>query len=75
MSKLTELTGKNIEKPKDLFFLYQTFIAQSTMNLTLSEWTQDYFLDGPLFDTIVFAYNINGFTPLIRKLLAGKIYV
>ncbi|GAB1867868.1 Prostatic acid phosphatase [Camponotus japonicus] len=71
MSKLTELTGKNIEKPKDLYFLYHTFIAQSTMNLTLSEWTQDYFLDGPLFDTIVFAYNINGFTPLIRKLLAG----
>ncbi|XP_025271241.1 venom acid phosphatase Acph-1-like [Camponotus floridanus] len=71
MSKLTELTGKNIEKPIDVYFLYHTFAAESSMNLTLPEWVHDYFPDGPLFDTTVFAYNINGFTPLIRKLLAG----
>ncbi|GAB1867867.1 Prostatic acid phosphatase [Camponotus japonicus] len=71
MSKLTELTGKNIEKPLDLHFLHNTFVTESSMNLTLPEWVHDYFPDGPLFDTIVFAYNITGFTPLIRKLLAG----
>jgi len=73
IDKLSKLSGRNIEKPLDLHFLYHTFLAESSMNLTLPEWVHDYFPDGPLFDTIVFAYNINGFTPLIRKLLAGKI--
>jgi len=73
MSKLTELTGKNIEKPLDLYYLYNTFVTESSMNLTLPEWTHDYFPDGPLFDAIVLAYNIASYTSSIRKLYAGKI--
>ncbi|XP_011267548.2 venom acid phosphatase Acph-1 [Camponotus floridanus] len=71
MSKLTELTGKKIEKPLDLYYLYHTFVAESSMNLTLPEWAYDYFPDGPLFDTIVLSYNIASYTSLIRKLYAG----
>ncbi|XP_011262929.2 venom acid phosphatase Acph-1-like [Camponotus floridanus] len=70
MRKLTELTGKNIEKPLDLQYLYQTFVAESSMNLTLPEWVHDYFPE-PLFDTTVFAYNIASYSSLIRKLYAG----
>jgi len=42
------------------------------MNLTLPEWVHDYFPE-PLIDTSVLVHNIIGFTPLMRKLLAGKI--
>lgn len=75
MSKLTELTGKNIETPWDLYYLYHTFVSESFMNLTLPKWAHDYFPDGPLFDGIVLAYNVYNFTPLIRRIFVGKIYL
>ncbi|XP_029665028.1 venom acid phosphatase Acph-1-like [Formica exsecta] len=71
MSKLTKLTGKNIETPSDLYYLYNTFVSESSMNLTLPKWAHDYFPHGPLFDGIVFAYKIYNFTPLIRRLFVG----
>ncbi|CAL1677642.1 unnamed protein product [Lasius platythorax] len=71
MSKLTELTGKNIEKPLDLYYLYHTFVSESYLNLTLPKWAYDFFPDGPLFDGIVLAYDIANYTPLIRRLYAG----
>ncbi|KAL6416978.1 hypothetical protein ACFW04_013068 [Cataglyphis niger] len=71
MSKLTELTGKNIETALDLYYLYNTFVSESSMNLTLPKWAHDYFPDGSLFDGIVFAYKIYNFTPLTRRLSVG----
>ncbi|XP_072756978.1 uncharacterized protein [Anoplolepis gracilipes] len=71
MNNLTELTGKKIEKPLDLYYLYHTFVSESSLNLTLPKWAHDYFPDGPLLDGIVLAYNIANFTPLIRRLYAG----
>lgn len=72
MAKLTKLTGKKIETPLDIFYLYHTFVAESFMNLTLPRWAKDYFPDGQLIDGIVTAYNIANSTPLLRKLYAGK---
>ncbi|XP_071563080.1 uncharacterized protein [Temnothorax nylanderi] len=71
MNKLTRLTGKKIEKPLDMYYLYHTFVAESSMNLTLPEWAYDYFPDGPLFDGIVASYNIANSTPLLKRLYAG----
>ncbi|XP_029165964.1 uncharacterized protein LOC114936816 [Nylanderia fulva] len=73
MNKLTDLTGKKIEKPLDLYYLYHTFVSESSLNLTLPNWAYDYFPDGPLFDGIVTAYDIANFTPLIRRLYAGPV--
>lgn len=72
MKKLTQLTGKRMEKPLDLFYLYHTFVAESFMNLTLPEWAYEYYPDGLLFDATVAAYDIANFTPLLRRLYAGK---
>ncbi|XP_025075238.1 LOW QUALITY PROTEIN: uncharacterized protein LOC105431612 [Pogonomyrmex barbatus] len=72
-SELTKLTGKKIEKPLDLYSLYHTFVAESSMNLTLPEWAHNYFPDGQLFDGIVAAYNIANSTPLLKRLYAGPI--
>ncbi|XP_012537166.2 venom acid phosphatase Acph-1 isoform X2 [Monomorium pharaonis] len=71
MNELTKLTGKKIEKPLDMANLYHTFVAESSMNLTLPKWAYDYFPDGSLFDGIIAAYNIGNYSPLLRRLYAG----
>lgn len=75
MNNLTKLTGKKIEKPLDLSYLYHTFVAESFMNLTLPEWANVYFPHGPLLDGIIASYNIANSTPLLKKLYAGKNHV
>ncbi|KAL6447432.1 hypothetical protein ACFW04_001556 [Cataglyphis niger] len=71
MSNLTKLTGKKMKTLFDLYFLYQTFVAESSLGLPLPEWAYNYFPYGPLFDGIVAMYNITNFTPLLRRLFAG----
>lgn len=73
MGNLTKLTSKKIETLEDLYFLYQSFMAESSLGLPLPEWAYDYFPYGPLFDGIVAYYNITNFTPLSRRLYAGKL--
>lgn len=75
MGNLTKLTGKKIETLEHLYFLYQTFMAEFSLGLPLPEWAYDYFPYGQLFDGIVASYNISNFTPLIRRLFAGKSYL
>ncbi|XP_012537171.1 venom acid phosphatase Acph-1 [Monomorium pharaonis] len=71
MGNLTKLTGKKIKTVEDLYYLYQTFAAESSLGLPLPEWAYDYFPYGSLFDGIVASYNLSNFTPLIRRLYAG----
>ncbi|XP_024873962.1 venom acid phosphatase Acph-1-like [Temnothorax curvispinosus] len=71
MDNLTKLTGKKIKTLEDLYFLYQTFAAESSLKLPLPEWAYDYFPYGALFGGIVAFYNISNFTPLTRRLYAG----
>ncbi|CAL1677644.1 unnamed protein product [Lasius platythorax] len=73
MSNLTKLTGKKIETLLDMYFLYQTFVAESALGLPLLEWVYDYFPYGPLFDAIVTEYDITNYTPLLRRLFAGPL--
>lgn len=73
MSNLTKLTGKKIETLFDLYFLYQTFVAESSLGLPLLEWAYNYFPYGPLFDAMVAMYDITNFTPLLKRLFAGPL--
>lgn len=73
MRNLTKLTGKKIERLVDLYFLYQTFMAESSLGLPLPEWAYDYFPYGGLFDGIVAEYEITNFTPLLRRLYSGEL--
>jgi hypothetical protein len=75
MNNLTRLTGKTITTTLDMFHLYHTFVAQSSLGLTLSKWSYDYFPHGPLLDGVVAEYDITNFTPLLRRLFAGKYYI
>ncbi|EFN60591.1 Lysosomal acid phosphatase [Camponotus floridanus] len=70
MSNLTKLTGKKMQTLFDLYFLYHTFVAESSLGLPLAEWAYDYFPYGPLFDAIVAQYDIS---PLIRAMTDNMI--
>ncbi|EZA53020.1 hypothetical protein DMN91_002944 [Ooceraea biroi] len=71
MSDLTRLTGKKIETTLDMFLLYHTFVAESSLGLSLPKWAYDYFPHGRLLDGVVAEYDITNFTPLLRRLYAG----
>lgn len=75
MRDLTNLTGKNIEKPIDIFYLYHTFVAESSMGLPLPKWAHNYFPYGELFHGIVTSYNISNSNILLKRLFAGKIHI
>ncbi|XP_032666438.1 venom acid phosphatase Acph-1-like isoform X2 [Odontomachus brunneus] len=68
---LTKLTGKRLERPMDFFFLYHTFVAESSLGLPLPEWVYDYFPKGSLFDAIIASYNISNKNSKLRRYFAG----
>ncbi|KAL6432025.1 hypothetical protein ACFW04_007452 [Cataglyphis niger] len=59
ISKLTELTGKNIETTLDLYYLYNTFVSELSMNLTLPKWAHDYFPHGSMELYLYSGHEIN----------------
>lgn len=71
LDDLTKLTGKKMETVQDLYLLYHTFSSESSLKLPLPKWAYDYFPYGPLFDGAVATYDIQNFSPLLRKLNAG----
>lgn len=71
-NNLTKLTKKPLNRPLDYYFLYHTFIAESSLGLPLPEWVYNYFPKGQLFDAIVASYDISSKTNLLRKYFAGK---
>lgn len=73
MNRLTQLTGKNISTPEDLYYLYHTLTAEQSLGLTLPEWTKDIFPRGELWDGTVLSYNIANWTPMLRRLYGGNI--
>lgn len=72
MKNLTNLTGKNISTPWDMYNLYLLFVAESAMNLTLPEWSKDIFPNGQLLDGILLEYEIFSYTKHMRRLNGGK---
>lgn len=72
-AKLTELTGKNISTPWDMYYLYHTFMAESSMNLHLPEWAYSVFPYGRLYDGIIFAYKVANYNKLQKKIYGGAI--
>lgn len=71
MTNLTQLTGKNISTPFDMYNLYHILVAESYMNLTLPEWTKDIFPYGKLLDGIELEYEIFSYTKNMRRLNGG----
>ena len=72
MKNLTVLTGREISDSKSMYFLHHTFTSQQAMNLTLPEWSKPYFPVGPLTDATLFHYDVQSYTPLLKKINGGN---
>ncbi|XP_033302567.1 venom acid phosphatase Acph-1-like isoform X1 [Bombus vosnesenskii] len=71
MRQLTEWTGKNISTPWDMYYIYHTLMAESSLGLTLPEWSHAIFPNGELLNATIFSYNIANSTPLLKRLYGG----
>ncbi|XP_076655370.1 prostatic acid phosphatase [Halictus rubicundus] len=68
--ELTILTGMTISSPEDVNSLYGTLTAEKQMNLTLPEWTEDYYPD-KLEPLTLYDFELNGYNDVLKRLKGG----
>jgi len=61
---MSKYTGHNITDFRGLITLYRTLEAESSMKLSLPEWTQDIFPNGKLADAMLSFYSELGYDKL-----------
>ena len=72
MRELAVHMGREVNDTSTIYYLYLTLKAESSMGLELPEWTKKYFPDGPLNDVALFQYDVQSFTPLLKRLNGGR---
>ncbi|CAL7933369.1 unnamed protein product [Xylocopa violacea] len=68
--ELTNFTGMMISTPGDVGSLYGTLAAEEHMNLTLPEWTKDYYPD-KLIPLTLYDLQLNVYDDLLKRLKGG----
>ncbi|XP_026671878.1 prostatic acid phosphatase-like isoform X2 [Ceratina calcarata] len=68
--ELTNLTGMSISSPGDVGSLYSTLTAEKCMNLTLPEWTEDYYPD-KLIPLTLYDLQLNVYDDRLKRLKGG----
>ncbi|KAJ8664795.1 hypothetical protein QAD02_006457 [Eretmocerus hayati] len=72
MNQLSELTGKNISKPINMYRIYHLLISEAAMNLTLPSWAKEMFPNGILYNGTILAYEIMNYNEQLKKLNGGR---
>ncbi|EFN86267.1 Testicular acid phosphatase-like protein [Harpegnathos saltator] len=70
--RLIKYTGFNITNVLHFFTIYHTLYTQHYLNLSLPEWTQNFFPNGSLLDATIFVYNLLSYNEELTKLNGGK---
>lgn len=70
--KLTNITGMPIASPDDVGSLYSTLRAEEEMNLTLPEWTKDYYPD-KMVPLTLYEFELNGYNRTFKRLKGGPL--
>lgn len=68
--ELTNLTGMTIASPEDVSSLYSTLKAEETMNLTLPDWTKEYYPD-KLIPLTFLDLQLNTYNDMLKRLKGG----
>lgn len=71
-AELTNLTGMPITNVGDVSSLYSTLTAEKEMNLTLPEWTKDYYPD-KLLNLTLYDLKLNTYDNSFRRLKGGPL--
>ncbi|KAL3270774.1 hypothetical protein HHI36_021300 [Cryptolaemus montrouzieri] len=67
---VSELTGQKMEDFADAEDVYSTLLAEENFNLTLPEWTKDFYPD-KLKEPTIFFYVFNSYTDKMKRLKGG----
>lgn len=73
MNTLSHLTGKTIQKARDIHFIYTTLENEKFMNLPLPSWTEGIFPDGEILKGSDLQYKILNYDENLKKQGGGKI--
>ncbi|KAJ8664793.1 hypothetical protein QAD02_006455 [Eretmocerus hayati] len=73
MNELTNITGKPISNIEDIYSLYHILKSESSMGLTLPEWTKNEFPHGKIRDAALLSYDLFSYTLPMRKIHGGKL--
>lgn len=70
--ELTGITGMNIATPDDVQSLYNTLLAEELFNLTLPEWTKNYYPDR-LVPLTSFSFSLGAYTKTLQRIKGGPL--
>ncbi|XP_046387684.1 venom acid phosphatase Acph-1-like [Ischnura elegans] len=70
--ELTEITGMPITTPEDVQSLYNTLLAEELFNLTLPEWTKNYYPER-LLPLTTFSFVLNVYTKTLQRIKGGPL--
>lgn len=70
--ELTNLTGMAIASPEDVGSLYSTLKAEETMNLTLPNWTKEYY-PAKLIPLTLYDLKLNTYNDILKRLKGGPL--
>lgn len=71
MDHLTNVTGKDIRKPLDLYYMYHTLMSEYSLDLPLPDWAYEIFPQGKLLDAAIASYKIANYNTRLRRLYGG----
>lgn len=69
--KLSQITGLKIKDFDDVQSLYSTLRAEDALNLTLPQWTKQYYPD-VLLPLTEFSYVVNAYNDKLKRLKGGN---
>ncbi|KMQ84722.1 venom acid phosphatase acph-1-like protein [Lasius niger] len=67
MKEVSNYTGNNIKTTFNLFFVYNTLVAETYYGLRLPQWTQGIFPNGKLLDATLFQFDLFSYGKLKSK--------
>lgn len=71
--RLSILSGKIIAHGKSAYNLYNTFIAEKSMNLSIPQWAEDLLANGELDASVAFHIQMKNYNETLRKFNGGRL--
>lgn len=72
MKTMSFYAGSNITDMFSLFYLYHTFSTQSSLGLTLPNWSKSVFPHGELLDATILQYHLFSYNNELIRLSGGR---
>lgn len=72
---LSKLTGSDIKTSRQAFNLYNTLIAEKSMNLPLSNWAKQTLTSKQFHKSVALDVHLQSYNETLKRLNGGKIFL